>query len=252
MGGGPRSETDTPRPSQPSTYNVAVAATNTSVEEQTKRAPRGSNARGDATRELILLTAERLFAERGIEAVPLRDIGLAAGQKNNVAVQYHFGDRENLVVAIAAYRADFISDHINEVVADLASETGPATVEKVVRSFVLGLARNLEEDNHFLPFVSRYIIERGGYSGLDATVPSSSIATMRIIMLRLLPQLDAGLLYERWQVLMTSAVHTLARYQVAMKLGTLPGPIDDLVEDLVQFLASGLAAPVVTRGNAPS
>ncbi|HEY6531366.1 MAG TPA: TetR family transcriptional regulator [Acidimicrobiales bacterium] len=213
--------------------------------DDSRRAPRGrTNARGDATRELILLTAERLFAERGIEAVPLRDIGVAAGQKNNVAVQYHFGDRESLVTAIAAYRADFMSDHLNEVVADLASEAGPPTVEQVVRSFVRGLSRNLDEDNHFLPFISRYIIERGGYEGLDSTVPSSSIATMRIIMLRLLPHLNDALLYERWQVLMTSAVHTLARYQVAMRLQTLPGPLDDLVEDLVHFLAAGLASPV--------
>src|ERR1700722_10379672 len=63
------------------------------------------NSRGDATRQLILATAEQLFAERGIAAVPLRDIGVAAGQKNNVAVQYHFGDRESLLQEITSYRA---------------------------------------------------------------------------------------------------------------------------------------------------
>lgn len=236
----------------PTTYTAPVVGTNTPVSDQpAKRGPRGSNARGDATRELILVTAERLFAERGIEAVPLRDIGVAAGQKNNVAVQYHFGDRETLVHAIAEYRADFMNDHLNEVVADLAAETGPPTIERVVRSFIRGLARNLDQDNHFLPFMSRYIIERGGYSDLDDAVPSASIATMRIIMLRLLPHLNDAQLYERWQVLMTSAVHTLARYQVAMQLKKLPGPIDELVEDLVQFLASGLGAPVVSKSTRP-
>lgn len=234
-----------------SSYTAPVSGTDAPVSEEMSPTPRGSNARGDATRELILLTAERLFAERGIEAVPLRDIGVAAGQKNNVAVQYHFGDRENLVRAIAAYRADFLSEHVNEVVADLASETGPATVEGVVRSFVRGLAGNLDDDNYFLPFVSRYIVERGGYSGLDSTVPSSSVTTMRVIMLRLLPHLDPERLYERWQVLMTSAVHTLARYQVAAKLGTLPGPLDDLIEDLVQFLACGLSAPLSSDRSQP-
>ncbi|RYF40954.1 MAG: TetR family transcriptional regulator, partial [Comamonadaceae bacterium] len=48
-----------------------------------------ANSRGDATRQLLLTMAEQLFAERGIAAVPLRDIGVAAGQKNHAVVQYH-------------------------------------------------------------------------------------------------------------------------------------------------------------------
>jgi AcrR family transcriptional regulator len=41
----------------------------------------GRLVRGQTTRELILVTAERLFAELGIAAVSLRDIAAAAGQK---------------------------------------------------------------------------------------------------------------------------------------------------------------------------
>ncbi|MEV0038015.1 TetR family transcriptional regulator, partial [Streptomyces sp. NPDC050804] len=47
--------------------------------------------RGDATRELILVTAERLFAEHGVFAVSNRQVSEAAGQGNNAAVGYHFG-----------------------------------------------------------------------------------------------------------------------------------------------------------------
>jgi AcrR family transcriptional regulator len=211
-----------------------------------------TNARGDATRELILLTAERLFAERGIEAVPLRDIGIAAGQKNNVAVQYHFGDRENLVRAIATYRSHFLEALSADLVADLVSGEQPPTVTDFVRAFVHALAENLDEDNHFLPFVSRYIIERGSYSGLDSTVPPGSSATLQSIIYRLLPNYPEPLLYERWQLLMTCAVHTLARYQVALKLGVLPAPLDDLIEDLVRFVTAGLLSePAWSAAPAP-
>lgn len=48
--------------------------------------------------------AERLFADRGIDGVPLREIALAAGQGNNTAVQYHFGSKEQLVYDIFDYR----------------------------------------------------------------------------------------------------------------------------------------------------
>jgi AcrR family transcriptional regulator len=201
-----------------------------------------TNARGEATRELILLTAERLFAERGIEAVPLRDIGLAADQKNNWAVQYHFGDRENLVQAIAEYRARPIIAANADLMADLVAGERPATVTDLVRSFVAALATNLDESSRFLGFISRYIIERGGYAGLDSTVPTGSITTRQTIMLRLLPHLTVELLAERWERLFTSAVHTLARYQVAMRNGSLPAPLEYLVEDLVVSLTAGLVA----------
>src|SRR5262249_52165267 len=77
-----------------------------------------ANSRGDATRMVILTAAEELFAQRGIAAVPLRDIGVAAGQKNNVAVQYHFGDREGLVREIMTYRALISERRRVQMVAD--------------------------------------------------------------------------------------------------------------------------------------
>ena len=41
----------------------------------------------------MMLAGEQLFAERGFRGVSLREIGLAAGQRNNSAAQYHFGSR---------------------------------------------------------------------------------------------------------------------------------------------------------------
>ncbi|MEV6448324.1 TetR/AcrR family transcriptional regulator [Amycolatopsis sp. NPDC051716] len=57
--------------------------------------------RASATRESILVTAERLFAEHGVHAVSNRHISEAAGQGNNAAVNYHFGTKVDLVRAIA-------------------------------------------------------------------------------------------------------------------------------------------------------
>ncbi|EOD70596.1 TetR/AcrR family transcriptional regulator [Amycolatopsis vancoresmycina] len=57
--------------------------------------------RASATRESILVTAERLFAEHGVHAVSNRHISETAGQGNNAAVNYHFGTKVDLVRAIA-------------------------------------------------------------------------------------------------------------------------------------------------------
>lgn len=55
-----------------------------------------------ATSKQLVAAAERLFAERGIDGVSLREINTAAGQRNSTALQYHFGDRSGLLSAVLA------------------------------------------------------------------------------------------------------------------------------------------------------
>jgi AcrR family transcriptional regulator len=52
------------------------------------------------TRDKLVSTARALFAERGVEAVSLREISRDAGQGNVSALQYHFGDRASLLGAV--------------------------------------------------------------------------------------------------------------------------------------------------------
>ncbi len=56
----------------------------------------------DETRAQLIRAAERLFAERGVESVSLREINGEADQRNATALQYHFDDRQGLVRAILA------------------------------------------------------------------------------------------------------------------------------------------------------
>src|SRR5947209_4617952 len=61
-----------------------------------------SRSTADTTRAALLSAAERLFAERGIDGVSLREINRASGARNAIAVQYHFDDRAGVVQAILA------------------------------------------------------------------------------------------------------------------------------------------------------
>jgi len=56
--------------------------------------------RGSATRALLLDVAEELIGARGLDSVSLREIAAAAGQRNNSAVRYHFGDKDGLIDAL--------------------------------------------------------------------------------------------------------------------------------------------------------
>ena len=202
------------------------------------------NSRGDATRLRILLKAEELFAERGIATVPLRDIGVAAGQKNNVAVQYHFRDRDTLVREIAAYRAKAGEAIRSELLAELAASGKPPTVYDIVHAYLASLTCHLEAGNHYLAFLARYAAERGSFAGLEG-VGDTTIYMFTAMLRRLLPEMPEALLQERWMVMMTSSLHTIARYQSAERAGTLPAPLHDLIEDLALFFSHALEAPSV-------
>ena len=64
------------------------------VSEAENTRPRRRHSTGEATRELLMVTAERLFAMNGVEGVSLREIQAAAGQSNSSVITYHFGSRQ--------------------------------------------------------------------------------------------------------------------------------------------------------------
>jgi len=65
-------------------------------------------------RQILLRTAEELFANKGIDAVSLNEINKAAGQRNTSALHYHFGNKENLIDAIVYQEFDSIVARMNE------------------------------------------------------------------------------------------------------------------------------------------
>jgi AcrR family transcriptional regulator len=55
---------------------------------------------GEATRAALVEKAETMFAEKGIDGVSIRQIGIAIGSANSNVVGYHFGTKDALVEAI--------------------------------------------------------------------------------------------------------------------------------------------------------
>ncbi|MGD9529040.1 TetR/AcrR family transcriptional regulator [Pseudonocardia sp.] len=92
---------------------------------QSRPRPRSRREQAEATRALLLRTAERLFAERGLAGVSNRQIVEAAGQANNSALAYHIGTRTDLVRAIVGAHTADIARRTQERVEAARGSTHP-------------------------------------------------------------------------------------------------------------------------------
>lgn len=112
--------------------------------------------RSAATRVALIETAERLFAERGIETVSLRDVSRAAGQRNHSSAQYHFGDRAGLVAAVYEHRMRHVNERRQALLAAAESAGRTDDVETLVAAIVEPLAGVVAEtDGWYGRFLAR-------------------------------------------------------------------------------------------------
>ena len=89
--------------------------------------------RNTGTREVILETAERLFAERGFVATSVRDI-VGEAETSAPSLYHFFGSKENLLVELVADRYESYCDALE---AHLATATTAFEVCKQLIDFVL-------------------------------------------------------------------------------------------------------------------
>lgn len=95
-----------------------------------------SPPRGSSTRNELKRAARRLFAERGIAAVGMREVVDAAGQRNAAAVHYYFGSKDELLRELLIDGADLI-DAQRCALFDELEARGAVELEEVVRAMVL-------------------------------------------------------------------------------------------------------------------
>ena len=93
-----------------------------------------NNEAGEETRTRLLDAAEQLFAERGLDAVSVRDITELA-DANTAAIHYHFGSKQDLIAAVLARRAAAMGERREELL-DRLDEQPTAGLREVVAVMV--------------------------------------------------------------------------------------------------------------------
>lgn len=81
----------------------------------------------ESTRERILRAAERIYAASGFHGMSLRDVTLLAGV-NLAAVNYHFGSKDKLILALADRRLTPINADRIERLDKLRGQHGPRPI----------------------------------------------------------------------------------------------------------------------------
>lgn len=95
-------------------------------------------------RSALIDAARHLFAERGVDGASMREIGRAAGQRNSNAVQYHFGDRSALLVAVLRPYHDLVAARRAALLDQFDADTSP-TLRELAGALVRPSAAMLED-----------------------------------------------------------------------------------------------------------
>lgn len=112
--------------------------------------------RGDETRDRIKLAARRLFAERGVDGVSIREIVAAAGQRNVGSLHYYFRTKEALVRELVIDGARLINDRRHVMLDAMKRDGGPKTVREIIEILVwsfVGLGESTGEEDTYMRFV---------------------------------------------------------------------------------------------------
>jgi len=203
----------------------------------------------DGTRERLLDAAERLFAQQGYGA-SLRDI-TGAAEANLAAVNYHFGCKEELLVAVVLRRIEDANRRRLDALDALEVDAG-FSLEGVIEVFLRPCIEWAGDEEGggalFMRLIGRVHGDPDGpwqrilASGVFDQIQRRFLASFA----RACPDLSQEDLLWRLHLLVGSMIHTFVNPDVlvAMSGGSCdPRDPERALAQLVPFLAAGFRAP---------
>tara|TARA_B100000700_G_scaffold91147_1_gene102777 strand:+ start:416 stop:1081 length:666 start_codon:yes stop_codon:yes gene_type:complete len=113
------------------------------------------------TKNNILLSAEYLFGNKGINETSTRDINIHANLKNSSSLSYHFGNKENLVDSILTIRISELEEIRQKKYNNLLKKKRNLSKKDLMRLLIGPVIEKILFDplwKNFLPFYEQVII----------------------------------------------------------------------------------------------
>ncbi len=202
-----------------------------------------------ATRGKIMEAAERLFADRGIDGVALREIAAAAGQGNNTAVQYHFGSKEQLIYDIFDYRSNLFEPQ-RLAMLEAAEAAGQLMNARVLLEIMclphLSIAD--EQGGHpYSAFLAQYLT-RSRAVGIrhpydDPEVPVPALRRVRRLIIERVNYVPADVLRLRVGLCKLMFLNMLMRRDSGFPHYDQGITLQALVDDTMEQMTAALTAP---------
>jgi AcrR family transcriptional regulator len=188
-------------------------------------------------------SAERLFAEHGVDGVSLRAIN-ADAEVGPAAVHYHFGSKRGLVDAVVRERATVVLDRVRAHVERLAARPRPATarelVEVIAGPYVELLASQPVGGLRWIKLVAQLALADADLIGRVAAEIEPAILEQ---VARAFPHVDPRVLRVRWALTAQTLIQMLSQIDRWHDEGGRPrARYWHYVDELVAFAAGGLNA----------
>ncbi|GAA4490250.1 TetR family transcriptional regulator [Rhodococcus olei] len=194
----------------------------------------------------MIEAAERMYAERGIDGVSMRDVAAAAGQRNNSAVQYHFGGRDGLLLAVFRYRMADVNDARRRYLEEIDRQGRGDDLRALVEAGIRPLAEFLgsePEGSHYARFIARVAPSVDFVGGaLEEIRDANSEVVARLV--RTLGHLSRRVAYERVDLMYNMVVSALAVYEQrrAEGLPVVQATFAETVDHLIDMAVGSLEA----------
>lgn len=206
-------------------------------------APDAGDGLTDTARR-ILEIAERLFAEQGVEQVPLRQIVVESGQRNRSALHYHFGSREALVSHLLNLRLHEVNRVRHRHLDELEASGRPIDIHAVVQATVHPLVEivlHTSWGTNYLQVLAQTTFSPGLLNkGLVDKTAMSALYRVRDHIHALLPGVPRDVMRLRMIWFMDTVVYSLAHWvRERGKRNRAAPPVDELVD----FCAAALEGP---------
>jgi AcrR family transcriptional regulator len=211
----------------------------------------------DETPERIKRAARRLFAQRGIDGVSVRDIVSAAGQKNNGSLHYYFGSKDALVQELVRDGAVLIETRRKALLDALEAAGGPRNVREIIEILVWP-STNLEEEegeDTYIRFIT--ILQMGHRDLFMAALEkrwNSSYQRCLAHIRRLLPHIPEPILNQRLVFLTIGLNAIMSARETSLEGGrarhhhfwTAPSALENLI-DTLQAVLDQPPSPATTQ-----
>ncbi len=192
-----------------------------------------------------MLAAERLFAKQGIANVSVRSIVLEAGQKNESALQYHFGNRDGLIAALHEKRNHQIQEERAKILIELQAVDDDLSVRNVAYLMVRPTFQLAARDRGFRDYITVFahlvLFSSQRLTTLLARYEDTGVDEIKAHLKGLVPPINEALFAVRFENTVRFATLSMSRH--AREKGAFQGPSAEFFfNNLVDTIAAMLAA----------